>query len=65
MVVNGREAKPLAANYAEWETQLDVGEPTITARAEDAAGNVEPRPHVVRVGERLQHALTAYLASLN
>jgi hypothetical protein len=52
VVVNGREAKPLAANFAEWQAELDAGEQTITTRAEDAAGNVEPRPHVVRVGER-------------
>jgi hypothetical protein len=42
----------MASNYAEWQVELDGGEPTITARAEDAAGNVEPRPHVARVGER-------------
>lgn len=52
VVVNGREAKPLAANFAEWQAELDSGELTVTARAEDAAGNVEPHPHVVRVSER-------------
>jgi hypothetical protein len=50
VVVNGQEARPLAANFAEWEVTLDVaaGPVTLRAHAEDAAGNVEPRPHVVR-----------------
>jgi hypothetical protein len=51
VVVNGREARPLRANFAEWEIDLELdltGGGTITARAEDAAGNVESAPHVVR-----------------
>jgi hypothetical protein len=47
VVVNGREAKPLAPNFAEWQVELGAGEAAVTARAEDAAGNVEPRPHTV------------------
>ncbi len=47
--VNGREAKALAANFSEWEITLEVGKgQELHAHAEDAAGNVEPRPHVVR-----------------
>jgi hypothetical protein len=47
VVVNGREAKPLTPNFAEWEAELDAGAMAVTARAEDAIGNVEPRPHTV------------------
>jgi hypothetical protein len=55
VVVNGKEARALAANFAEWEATLEGVKPgalTLTARAEDAAGNVERTPHVlaVRVG---------------
>jgi hypothetical protein len=52
VLVNGREARPVTANYADWEIVLeDAGQgPTrLQAYAEDAAGNVEPRPHVVRL----------------
>jgi len=53
VVVNGREAKPVRPNFAEWEVTLDgPGAKAISAHAEDAAGNVEPRPHVVRVNGR-------------
>jgi hypothetical protein len=47
--VNGRPAKAVRANFAEWEIELPVtaSEKMITALASDAAGNVEPRPHVV------------------
>ena len=48
VVVNGKEARALTANFAEWEATLDA--PTggrIQAHAEDAAGNIEPRPHGV------------------
>jgi hypothetical protein len=47
VTVNGQPAKPLAANFAEWEAVLE-GEGKISAYAEDAAGNVEKRPHVVK-----------------
>ena len=49
ILVNGREAKALAPNFAQWEVVLsDVkpGELKVSAHAEDAAGNVEKRPHV-------------------
>jgi hypothetical protein len=49
VLVNGAEAKALAPNFAEWEAVLsDVkpGELKLSAHAEDAAGNVEKRPHV-------------------
>jgi hypothetical protein len=58
VVVNGREARPLRPNFAEWEVVLDLstdldkeagsaysGSLTVSAQAEDAAGHVEPRPH--------------------
>jgi hypothetical protein len=51
VLVNGKEAKPLAANFAEWEIALD-DLPTggkVEALASDAAGNVEKRPHSVMV----------------
>jgi hypothetical protein len=50
VVVNGREAKALCPNFAQWETMLEGvprGSLQITAHAEDAVGNVEKRPHVV------------------
>jgi hypothetical protein len=52
VLVNGRPAQSLRANFAEWEVVLkDVrpGEVRLTAHAEDAAGNVEKRPHVMAV----------------
>jgi hypothetical protein len=52
VVLNGREARPLSANFAEWEAALDDPPPgglTLTAHAEDAAGNVEKTPHVLVV----------------
>jgi hypothetical protein len=51
VVVNDRAAKPTGPNYLEWEVVLD-GLPagrTITAFAEDEAGNGEAMKHVVRV----------------
>lgn len=53
VIVNGREAKPLAANFTEWEVVLIAvkpGELKLSAGAEDAAGNVEQRPHELSVG---------------
>lgn len=47
VTVNGKEAKATAANFAEWEVTLDAaGE--LKAVAEDAAGNVEKTPMVLR-----------------
>jgi hypothetical protein len=50
VLVNGKEAKALAANFAEWEVDLDeqpAGALKVKAFAEDAAGNFEKRPHVM------------------
>jgi hypothetical protein len=52
VVVNGQEARPLAANYSQWEAILEEGRTgpmKLTARAEDAAGNFEQVPHTVVV----------------
>jgi hypothetical protein len=51
VLVNGQPARALAANFAEWEAVLETagGAKEIRAQATDAAGNVEPRPHVVAV----------------
>jgi hypothetical protein len=52
VLVNGQPATALAANFAEWEAALENlarGNSRITAHAEDAAGNVEPRGHAVEV----------------
>jgi hypothetical protein len=48
-MVNGRDAKELRENFAEWEVTLDSASAgtKLTAHAEDAAGNVESRPHVL------------------
>jgi dienelactone hydrolase len=59
VVVNGREAKASRPNFAEWEIVFEdvPGGPfKVEAWAEDAAGNVEKRPHVfvaapLRAGE--------------
>jgi hypothetical protein len=51
--VNGRAARPLRPNFAEWEAVVDPstdGPVTLTAVAQDAAGNIEPRPHKLRAG---------------
>jgi hypothetical protein len=48
VVVNGKEARAVTGNFAEWEVVLDAkGIGKISAHAEDAAGNVEKRPHVL------------------
>ncbi len=50
VLVNGREARALRPNFAEWEAVVEnAGDGTrkITARAEDMAGNQEKRPHEV------------------
>jgi hypothetical protein len=52
VIVNGKEAKALRLDFAEWEVLLDgvkAGPVEVTAHAEDAAGNVEKRAHVVQV----------------
>jgi hypothetical protein len=45
VLVNGREARATAPNFAEWEISLE-GTGKIEAWAEDAAGNVETNKHV-------------------
>jgi hypothetical protein len=52
VLVNGQEAKSLAANFAEWEINLDnvpAGSVQLTAHGEDDAGNVEAHRHTVTV----------------
>ena len=52
VLVNGRAARPLAPNFAEWEAVLEGVRPgalRLTAGAEDGAGNVEQTPHVTDV----------------
>jgi hypothetical protein len=51
--VNGVAARPVRPDFAEWEVVVAPsgdGRVTLTASAEDVAGNVEPRPHSLRVG---------------
>src|SRR4030095_12305800 len=50
VLVNGREAKALSPNFAQWEISLDnvrADALKLTAHAEDAAGNVEKNPHTM------------------
>lgn len=49
VLVNGREARSLADNLAEWEIVVAADDGKVEAHAADAAGNVEKRPHVVAV----------------
>jgi hypothetical protein len=52
VLVNGQPARALAPNFAEWEAVLALTSGAVKevrAQATDAAGNVEPRPHVVAV----------------
>jgi hypothetical protein len=52
VLVNGKEARPVRADFAEWEIVLEgvpKGALKLEAHAEDGAGNVEKRPHVVVV----------------
>jgi hypothetical protein len=54
VLVNGREARATAPNFAEWEVTLDGtadGTVQVSAHAEDDSGNVEPRPHTLVVKE--------------
>ncbi len=49
VLVNGTRARALAPNFAEWEavlSDLGPGQRKVSAQAEDAADNVERRPHV-------------------
>jgi hypothetical protein len=47
VLVNSHSAKALAPNFMEWEADLDGAPVRISAHAEDDAGNVEKRPHIV------------------
>ena len=51
VLVNGVEAKATRPNFAQWEITLPGLRlpPTVSAHAQDAAGNVEKRAHVVNV----------------
>jgi hypothetical protein len=52
VLVNGRPARALAPNFAEWEAVLEGVRPgalRLTAGAEDEAGNVEKTPAVMHV----------------
>lgn len=52
VLVNGATARALAPNFAEWEAivaESAASAKEVRAQATDAAGNVEPRPHVVSV----------------
>ena len=55
VLVNGREARPLRPDFAEWEVLLDLDpdpdsrEFEIRAHAEDVTGNVERLDHVLRI----------------
>ncbi len=54
VTVNGKEARAVGANFAEWEITVEdmlAGKLRLEALAEDASKNVEPRPHVVTVSE--------------
>jgi hypothetical protein len=51
VLVNGKEATASAPNFAEWEITLEAGAAPVRleAHAEDTAGNVEKRPHVMNL----------------
>ena len=54
VVVNECEARALRGNFAEWEATVPVVKvgAKLQAFAEDSAGNVEPRPHVLALVEK-------------
>jgi hypothetical protein len=55
VTVNGVEARPVDDDFLQWEATLTGIEPgtlTITAVAQDEAGNVEQTPHVLTVDVR-------------
>ena len=54
--VNGRPARPLAADFSRWEVELDLHDSpsgpaaaTVIAEAVDDAGNIETVPHRVAI----------------
>lgn len=54
VLINGKPARPTRANFAQWEVLLRElpSHGTISAVAEDTAGNREPRPHVVTINDQ-------------
>lgn len=50
--VNGKEASAVSPNFAEWKIELPASEGSLTAHAEDAAGNVEKLAHTVAIYKR-------------
>ncbi|MFN0018156.1 MAG: G8 domain-containing protein [Pirellulaceae bacterium] len=46
--VSGKSAKETSANFATWEVELEAGAKTISAHAEDDAGNVEKLAHELK-----------------
>lgn len=52
VVVNGKPAHAIEANYGQWEVRLPadaVADGVITAASTDASGNAEKTPHVVKL----------------
>jgi hypothetical protein len=52
VLINGIEAKSLDYNFHQWEaalTGLQPGAFTLTAQAEDAAGNIEQHKHQMKI----------------
>lgn len=50
VLVNGKEARAVSANFGDWEIVLErgsAGEKKVEALAEDASGNREKLPHIV------------------
>ena len=48
--VNGHDARPLVNDYSQWQVEIDLQSSdarttTVSAVAEDTAGNVEFNPH--------------------
>jgi hypothetical protein len=48
VVVNGLDAKAVRTNFAEWEASVPTATELRTF-AEDAVGNIEPKPHVLTI----------------
>jgi len=52
VTVSGCQARPLAPNFIEWEATVPAAQAQndLRAFAEDATGNIEPKPHLVTQG---------------
>jgi uncharacterized protein (TIGR03067 family) len=58
VTVNGKDAQPLTANFAEWEVALDPpADRHLTAWSVDRSGNEEPRPHRLVFGGGVSQSL--------